>query len=73
MTHINGPEQLTPREQEIALLIGRGLRNAEIGEALGISEQTVKNHVRHSLGKLAMRTRAALAVHVDRRKGGWKW
>jgi DNA-binding NarL/FixJ family response regulator len=66
MTRQCGPEQLTPRELEVARLIGRGMTNREIGRALGIAEQTVKNHVSDALDRSGTRSRAALAVHVSR-------
>jgi NarL family two-component system response regulator LiaR len=67
-----GQEQpdLTPREQEVLDLIGRGYANKRIALELGISEKTVKTHVGHVLAKLGVsdRTQAALyAARVDRR------
>jgi len=40
------PEQdhLTPRERQVLQHAAFGLTNRRIGEALGIAEQTVKNH-----------------------------
>lgn len=49
---------LTRREHEIILLIGRGLSNKEIAQALRIELSTVKNHVHHILEKLQVRRRA---------------
>ncbi|TXG79364.1 MAG: hypothetical protein E6R14_11145 [Thermomicrobiales bacterium] len=48
---------LTPREQEILQLAERGLSNAEIGAALGISVPTVKRHLTNIFGKLGVRNR----------------
>jgi DNA-binding NarL/FixJ family response regulator len=42
---------LTTREQELVMLIGRGLTNKEIASELHLSEQTVRNHVHHILQK----------------------
>lgn len=55
---------LTPRERQILSLIVKGLSNKGIGEALGISEGTVKTHVNAILGRLAVedRTQAAVAA-----------
>jgi NarL family two-component system response regulator LiaR len=43
---------LTNREQQLVLLIGRGLTNKEIAMQLNLSEQTVRNHVHHMLRKV---------------------
>jgi DNA-binding NarL/FixJ family response regulator len=55
-----GFKELTAREQEIFGMIIQGLSNREIGEALVISEGTVKSHVNRLLRKLDLRDR----VHV---------
>ena len=52
------PARLSPRETEIVENLVRGRTNAEIGELLGISEKTVKNHVNHVYAKLHTRNRA---------------
>ncbi|NLX63128.1 MAG: response regulator transcription factor [Tissierellia bacterium] len=54
--------RLTPRESEIAKLIGKGKSNKEIGEILFITEGTVKNHVTKILDKLELRDRTQLAL-----------
>ena len=56
------PTALTPREGEVLRLIGRGLTNGEIADALFIGEATVKSHVGHLLDKLQLRDRAAAIV-----------
>jgi DNA-binding NarL/FixJ family response regulator len=55
---------LSPRELDVLRQIVRGLSNREIGEALGISEATVKWHVNIILGRLHVsdRTQAAVAA-----------
>jgi DNA-binding NarL/FixJ family response regulator len=55
---------LTPREREVLGLIVKGLSNKRIGEALGISEGTVKWHVNIILERLGVedRTQAAVAA-----------
>lgn len=57
-------EGLTKRENEICLLISRGLNNREIAEELFLSEGTVKNHVTRILDKLNLRDRTQLAIYT---------
>lgn len=53
-------ESLTQREQEVMLLVGEGLRNAEIGERLGIGLRTVKMHRGNIMAKLGVRNQGQL-------------
>jgi DNA-binding NarL/FixJ family response regulator len=54
--------ELTPKELEVLLALGKGLSNKEIANALFITEFTVKKHVSQVLAKLDLsdRTQAAL-------------
>ncbi|HEX2849639.1 MAG TPA: response regulator transcription factor [Acidimicrobiales bacterium] len=55
-------DQLTEREVEVLREVAKGSTNAEIGEALFISETTVKTHVAHILTKLGLRDRVQAVV-----------
>jgi DNA-binding NarL/FixJ family response regulator len=54
--------QLTERERDVLREVGRGETNAEVADALFISEATVKSHLGHILSKLDLRDRAAAIV-----------
>ncbi|WP_250030717.1 response regulator transcription factor [Paractinoplanes maris] len=56
--------KLTDREREVAIGLGHGWSNAEIGAALGMGVSTVKGHVSRVLGKLAMNNRSQAAVLI---------
>jgi DNA-binding NarL/FixJ family response regulator len=60
---------LSPREMEILILITQGASNKEIAYTLGISRQTVKNHMSSVLRKLGVEDRTQAAVLALRR--GW--
>lgn len=49
-------ETLSKREKEIAMLVGEGLTNQEIGNSLFISEETVKTHRKNMKSKLSIKT-----------------
>ncbi|QHW33845.1 response regulator transcription factor [Paenibacillus rhizovicinus] len=53
---------LTKREQEVLLHIAKGKSNKEIGDALTITERTVKTHVSHVLDKLGLADRTQAAI-----------
>jgi predicted ATPase/DNA-binding CsgD family transcriptional regulator len=55
---------LTPREREIAELVGEGLTNKDIAARLVISPRTAEGHVEHILNKLSFTSRAQVAVWV---------
>lgn len=57
-------DQLSARELDVLRLMGRGLTNAEIAEALVISELTVKSHIGRIFTKLDLRDRAAAIVYA---------
>jgi DNA-binding NarL/FixJ family response regulator len=55
---------LTVREREVAVCVGRGMSNAEIGAELHLSVPTVKAHVSRLLDKLAATNRVQIAMCV---------
>ena len=61
------PVALTNREEEIALLVGRGLTNRQIALELSISERTVENHIAKILKKQGFSSRARIASWVAQR------
>lgn len=60
-------DELTPRELEIAILIGQGKNNKEISQLLYITEGTVKNHITKILDKLEVRDRTQIAILLSQR------
>jgi DNA-binding CsgD family transcriptional regulator len=60
--------ELTPRENEIAALVARGLTNRQIAQELSISERTAANHVARILRKLGLSSRTQIrALAVENR------
>jgi DNA-binding CsgD family transcriptional regulator len=63
---VTGPAALTPREREVALLIGDGLTNAELARRLYISPKTAAVHVSNILRKLGVASRTEVADLLGR-------
>ena len=55
---------LTRRERTVLRLLVDGRRNLEISEELGISERTVKFHVRGLFTKLGVSSRTQVVSHA---------
>lgn len=58
------PLGLSPREAEVLLWVAQGKTNPEIASILGISEETVKKHMKQVLATLAVETRTAATLRA---------
>lgn len=57
-------QRLTARELDVLRLLSKGQTTAEMANALGLGEATVRTHVEHMRGKLGVTTRAALVARA---------
>jgi DNA-binding CsgD family transcriptional regulator len=64
-----GDSPVSPRELEVARLVGQGLTNKQIGQTLYVSERTAENHVQHILTKLGLRNRSQIAAWASGERG----
>ena len=55
-------DALTDREREVVTLVGRGMSNDQVAQALFVSPLTAKTHVNRAMSKLGARDRAQLVV-----------
>ena len=55
---------LTPREREVAALIGRGLSNGEIADALFLGKRTIETHISSIYRKLGATSRTEIALWI---------
>ena len=62
-----GSAALTPREEEVAVLVSHGLTNRQIASELSISEHTVATHITKILKKLGLSSRSRLSAWVAER------
>jgi DNA-binding CsgD family transcriptional regulator len=58
-------DRLTPREAQIAELVAEGLTSAEIGAALWITENTVKQALKRMYRKLKVSSRAEMVAQMS--------
>ncbi|MFJ9083610.1 ATP-binding protein [Streptomyces sp. NPDC102384] len=59
----SGPtDGLTPRERQVAALVGDGRTNREIAAKLVVSKRTIDSHVEHILTKLGFTSRSQIAA-----------
>ena len=59
---------LTSREIEVLQLIGKGMSNVEIADALFVSEKTVKNHLTNIFKKIDVSDRTQALIHALQHK-----
>jgi DNA-binding NarL/FixJ family response regulator len=62
-------EGLSPREREILQLVAEGLPNKQIASRVGLTDGTVRWHLRHVYHKLHVRSRTAAALKFLGAKG----
>ncbi len=62
-----GWASLTPTERDVVRLVARGCSNAEVGEQLFVTVNTVKTHLSHVYAKVQIEGRAELAAEAARR------
>jgi DNA-binding NarL/FixJ family response regulator len=61
-------ETLTPREIDVIIAVADGATNRAIAEQLGLSDQTVKNHLSHIYDKVGVSNRLELALYAIHHK-----
>jgi PAS domain S-box-containing protein len=58
--------KLTPRQHETLRLLGAGLTTRQMAERMGVSTETVRNHVRGVLGQLEAQSRLEAVLRAHR-------
>lgn len=56
--------EFTDREIEVLRVMVKGVQNAVIAEELGITENTVKQHIKHMMEKTGCKSRTELAIEA---------
>jgi DNA-binding NarL/FixJ family response regulator len=65
----SGLSLLSPQESKVLALVAEGLTNKQVGEKLGLSENTVKNYLVNVFEKLKVKRRAqAAAIFVQQKR-----
>jgi DNA-binding CsgD family transcriptional regulator len=65
-------DRLTAKEIQVAMLVWEGQTNREIANAVGTTEQVIKNYLRNTFDKLGVWSRLELALYVAAH-GGAQW
>jgi PAS domain S-box-containing protein len=63
-----GMREITRREAEVLRLLACGASNRAIGETLGISPTTVRNHIEHLLAKLGVHSKLEAVLYAARHR-----
>jgi DNA-binding NarL/FixJ family response regulator len=63
-----GNRDLTKNERIVIELVAQGLKNGEVAEAMGMTENVVKNYLRAIYDKLGLWNRVELALWYEARK-----
>jgi DNA-binding NarL/FixJ family response regulator len=58
-------QALTSREREVAKMVASGYSNYDVANMLGVSVQTVKNHLQSIFRKMALANRVELAIRIS--------
>ncbi len=66
--HAEKIASLSPREREIIMLVGAGLKNQHIADKLGLSETTVRHHLTSIFAKLDVTDRLELIIYAYQHK-----
>ena len=66
-------DRLTGKEIRVATLVWEGHTNRQIADAIGTTEQVVKNYLRNTFDKLGVWSRLELALYVASHGGGANW
>jgi len=64
ISHIRDAKRLTKRESEVVRFVAEGMKNSEIGTALGVTEHTVRNYLYRIFEKLGLSSRVELVLHA---------
>ena len=56
--------QLTPKEMTVAGMLLKGWTNKQIADAIGVTVQTAKEHVKHIMGKTKTTTRTGVVMAI---------
>jgi DNA-binding NarL/FixJ family response regulator len=66
----NSGPRLTPREEEILTLLSKGFVNKEIAAKLGVTYETVRDHLRHIYEKLHVHSRVEAVARFKEKQEG---